>query len=269
MLPLSRRLRTHARDLTVIFPHSIRAALLAWLTGSRRRVGYRRMWRSPMLTDAVRPHMEHGKIVPVYMATEYLDLVAGLGCEDDGRGLELHAPEADVARVQAFLPDSGPIVALAPGAAFGPSKRWAPERFAAVADALHEQRGAHCILLTGPDEKDTRDAVLRAAKYPLVQCHTKQPTIARLKAVLSRVDLLVGNDSGPRHVAVAFGKPVVCVMGSTSPRYSDGPWEKGEVVRIDVDCGPCQEPVCATDHRCMTGISVERVLEAALRHLPD
>jgi heptosyltransferase-2 len=121
------------------------------------------------------------------------------------------------------------------------------------------------VLLTGPGEADTRAAVLKAVKFPLLEF--PGGGIPRLKAVLAEADLLVGNDSGPRHIAIAFGKPVVCVMGPTSPRYTDSPWEKGRVLRVEVDCGPCQKPVCATDHRCMTRISVDAVVEAALPFL--
>ena len=71
-------------------------------------------------------------------------------------------------------------------------------------------------------------------------CDDGSPSIAGLKAVISLLDALVCNDSGPRHVAVAFGVPTVCVMGPTAPVYSCGSYERGELVRIDVDCGPCQ-----------------------------
>ena len=81
--------------------------------------------------------------------------------------------------------------------------------------------------------------------------------------MISQLDLLIANDSGPRHVAVAFHVPTVCIMGPTSPRYTEGPYERGKVLRVDVDCGPCQKPVCETDHRCMTRIAVEHVVAAA------
>ena len=187
------------------------------------------------------------------------------GGKRDGLGPELAAPEALRAELAERFAGEGPLVALAPGAAFGPSKQWPAERFAALADHLHERRGARCVLLTGPGEEDTRRAVLAAARHPLLEC--PRQGLDMLKAAVSLADLLAGNDSGPRHVAVAFGKPVVCVMGPTSPAYTDGPWERGRVLRIDVDCGPCQQPVCATDHRCMTGISVDAVAEAALAAL--
>lgn len=263
MLRVARGLRDNARDLAVVFPHSFRAALFAFLTRSRRRVGYKRGVRGALLTDRVAPYTEDGKVAPVYMAKEYLDLVGILGCKDDGEGLELHADPSVVETVRGQLEGPGPWVGIAPGAAFGPSKMWPADRFARVADMLKEQAGAQCVLLTGPGEEELRDAIRTAAKAPLVSCDEGRPTLDILKAAISQLDLLVCNDSGPRHVAVAFKVPTVCVMGPTSPRYSEGPYEVGRVLRVDVDCGPCQKPVCDTDHRCMTGISPELVVEAA------
>jgi len=263
MLRAAWRLRHHARDISVIFPHSTRAALLARLAGSRRRIGYDREGRSFLLTDRVASYRENGRITPIYMAREYLDLVAALGCADDGRGLELHAAEEELAAVRRYLPGEGCVVGIAPGAAFGPSKRWPAERYAAVADRLASEWGACCVLLTGPGEEDTRAAVLGAARSRLIECHEGHPTIARLKATIAALDLLICNDSGPRHIAIAFKKPVICIMGPTSPRYTESPWEIGRVLRVDVDCGPCQQPICATDHRCMTRITADDVVEAA------
>jgi heptosyltransferase-2 len=265
LLSASWTVNEDAQDLAVVFPHSFRAALLARLARAKRRVGYNRDNRSWLLTDAPEPHRENGVVTPVYMAHEYLELVAPLGCADDGLGLELAADPAERAAVRERLAGDGPLVALAPGAAFGPAKRWPAERFAAVADALAARRGARCVLLTGPGEEETRAAVLAAVKRPLLEF--PGGGIARLKAVLAEADLLIGNDSGPRHIAIAFGRPVICVMGPTSPRYTDSPWEKGRLLRVDVDCGPCQKPICSTDHRCMTRIAADAVVEAALPFL--
>lgn len=261
----ARALAPAARDLAVVFPHSFRAALLARLTGAARRAGHDRNGRGFLLTDRVAPHRVDGRITPVYMAFEYLGVAEAAGGRRDDLGPELAASADPRAELAERFAGAGPLVALAPGAAFGPSKQWPADRFAALADRLHDRCGARCVLLTGPGEEDTRRAVLAAARHPLLEC--PRQGLDMLKAAVSMADLLVGNDSGPRHVAVAFGKPVVCVMGPTSPAYTDGPWERGRVLRIDVDCGPCQQPVCATDHRCMTGISVDAVAEAALAAL--
>ena len=262
-------LRRVRPDMAVLLPHSLRAALLARLSGAGRRVGYDRGGRRLLLTDPLPPHRENGEITPVYMAAEYLGLAESLGCQDDGAGLELAAAPEAVTQVCERLAGVGPVVGFAPGAAFGPSKRWPAERYAAVADRLAEECGARCVLLTGPGEEDTRREVMAAARTRFIDCDDGKPSVELLKAAISQLDLLVCNDSGPRHVAVAFGVPTVCIMGPTSPRYSNGPYEKGEVLRVDVECGPCQKPVCETDFRCMTQIGVEQATEAARRLLTD
>lgn len=261
------RLRPYARDLAVIFPHSFRAAALARLTGARRRIGHDRNGRGFMLTDRVAPYREDGRITPMYMGREYLELLAPLGCADDGEGLELAADADACAQVARVFTGNGPRVGIAPGAAFGPSKLWPAERYAHVADRLADEAGAQCLLLTGPGEEPVRDAVLAVAKTPLLRYDQERSSIALLKAAISQLHLLIGNDSGTRHIAVAFKVPAVCIMGPTSPNYSCGPYEKGHVLRVDVDCGPCQKPVCTTDHRCMTRITADHVIETALRLL--
>ncbi|MCH7909080.1 MAG: glycosyltransferase family 9 protein, partial [Candidatus Hydrogenedentes bacterium] len=145
-------LRSHSPELAVVFPHSFRAALLARMTGAGKIVGYARGGRSTLLSQRVEPHRVDGKITPVYMVEEYLDLVSALGCEVDGFGLELAADGRAVAAVREHLIGTGPFVGIAPGAAYGPSKRWSATRFAEVADELRETADARCVLLTGPGE---------------------------------------------------------------------------------------------------------------------
>ncbi|MBI2424682.1 MAG: lipopolysaccharide heptosyltransferase II [Candidatus Hydrogenedentes bacterium] len=265
---IGRTLAPHARDLCIVFPHSFRAALLARFTGSRQRLAYERGNRGILLTDTVAPHRENRRITPIFMAREYLELLAPLNCYNDFKGLELHAPPEDLAAVRAQLTPGRPTVGFAPGAAFGPSKRWPAERFAAVANELAQRTRAQFLLLTGPGEEDTRNAFLKALTVPVIEPQASRPTVARLKAAIACVDLLIGNDSGPRHIAIAFKKPVICIMGPTSPSYTENPQERGEVLRIDVDCGPCQKSHCVTgDHRCMMGVPVERAVTAALNCL--
>ena len=261
-------LKPAAADLAVIFPHSFRAALLAWFAGAQRRVGQARNGRSLLLTDRVQPYHENGRITPIYMTDEYLDLISILGCEDDQEGLELHAPPEAIETVRTHITGQGPLIGIAPGAGFGPSKQWYPDRFAQVADALAERIGARCVLITGPGEEKTRDTVRAAAHVPLISCDNDSPTPALLKATISQLDLLVCNDSGTRHVAVAFKVPTVCIMGPTSPRYSSGTYETGTIISANVDCAPCQKPTCKTDHRCMTRITPDIVIEAVLENLP-
>ncbi len=272
LLPLMRQakqLAPIAGDLTVVFPHSFRSALLARFIGSKQRIGYARDGRAPLLTQAPAPHMEGGHISPLYMTDEYLELVRAVGARDDGAGPELGLREDLAVRAASLLAGEGPLVAFAPGAAFGPSKRWMPEAYAEVADRLAERYGARCLLLTGPEEGDTREAMLCRARVPFVELPPEMESIGAMKALIAHCDLLICNDSGPRHIAVAFKKPVVCIMGPTSPAYTQGPYETGTVLRVDLECSPCQKPVCPLGHhRCMRDITPDQVVDAVASLLP-
>jgi heptosyltransferase-2 len=90
-----------------------------------------------------------------------------------------------------------------------------------------------------------------------------------LKPLVKRCDLLVTNDTGPRHYAVAFDVPVVVIMGPTDPRYTSSNLGKTTVIRIDLDCSPCHRKTCPTDHRCMTKITPEMVFEAGEKLLNE
>ena len=92
-----------------------------------------------------------------------------------------------------------------------------------------------------------------------------------LKSVVRRSSLMVTTDTGPRHFAVAFDVPAVVVMGPTDPRYTESNVDRTIVVREEVECAPCHLKVCPIDHRCMTWIETDRVIEAAedlLRRFP-
>jgi heptosyltransferase-2 len=82
---------------------------------------------------------------------------------------------------------------------------------------------------------------------------------------MKRCDLLITLDSGPRHFAVAFDKPVVVLMGPTSPRYTNCNLEKTVLLRVEnLDCVPCQLKKCPTNHECMTRITPDMVLRATI-----
>lgn len=268
MIRIARNIRKRYRvDTALILPHSFRAALLAWMSGAIRRVGLDRNGRRWLLTEPVVPKRDGNRIIPEYMVIEYLRLVEAAGGQADGAGPGLSISERARQRVSEVLPpDTSPVVALAPGAAFGPSKRWYPERFAATADQLAHTCGATCVLLTGPGEESIREAVRQAVRVPLVEI--QDGGIELLKAVIARADLLITNDSGPRHIAVALGTTVVCVMGPTSEDYTESPWEKGELIRTAVPCAPCQQPVCPLEHHaCMREITVDMVVNTARKWL--
>lgn len=263
----ARALRAERFDLGVILPNSFSSAWILWRAGVPRRLGYARNGRTLLLTDPVRPPREGGVILPAPMQRTYLDLVARLGCPVERADLALYVTPAERETMDARLEVLGlggarPLLAIAPGASFGSSKRYPPERFAAAADAFLEKHGGAAVLLPGPGEEAEARAVAGAMRGRAAVCWPPV-TLGPLKAALARSALLLTNDAGARHVAEALGVPQVVVMGPTDRRYGAMSERHAVVLRREVPCGPCHLKACPLDHRCMTGIGPEELAAAA------
>jgi heptosyltransferase-2 len=264
-----RLLRRNRYDLAVVLPNSFSSALLAFLSGAKRRIGYDRQNRGFLLTDPVPAPTENRKFVPQPMVDYYLKLCEQLGANPDSRKTELFVDSQSEQRADELFEKHGisrakPIVAINPGAAYGSSKLWDCGRFAQVADDLIERESCDVTLLGGPGEKEIAAEIAGTARSNLANLAEENVALDVLKSVIRRCDLLITVDSGPRHFAVAFDKPVVVLMGPTDPRYTNCSLEKTIVLRIDdLDCVPCHMKECPTDHECMTRITPDMVVHAA------
>ena len=269
MLDTAKRLRAGRYDLALLLTHSFRSALTAWLGRARVRVGHARGCRSLLLTDAVPwpgrpPRPEWCPKVKVYGS-----LLEYLGCEGaaDQRP-ELFTSAEDESRADTLLKNhardaSRALMALVPGAAYGASKLWAPERFAQAADELSRRRNMQAVVLTGPGEGAIgRDIASKMKESPIL-FREGEVSFGALKALVRRCALMICNDTGPRHVAIAYDVPVVALMGPTSPVVTESNYERTVIIRQDVPCGPCYLRACPTDHRCMELITPEMVVGAA------
>ncbi len=260
--------RREGYDLGIVLPNSFGSALQMFLAGPRRRLGYDVEVRGLLLTDKIRPAMNGPKRRPHPMPLYYLELLERIGIRRHGEHLELHVTEREAQACDAFLAENGVgagdlLVAINPGASYGPSKLWREDRFAEVGDALAQRHGARILVLCGPGEEGiARSIESRMAARPIGTSARPLP-LGLLKAVMRRVALLVTTDTGPRHFAVAFGKPIVCVMGPTDPLYTACNLERTIVVREEVECSPCMLKTCPIDHRCMERIGSDRVVAAA------
>ncbi len=215
------------------------------------------------------------KEFPVMPAIEYYNAIAvHLGAADPGWRMELPVSEADQAAADELLAGAEarrPRVMLNPGAAFGPSKLWSAERFAAVADELVRRRGAAIIINAAPTEKDVARAVAAAmresARGGLVNLAERANSLGLVKALLRRCDLLITNDTGARHLGAAMACAVVTIFGSTDLARTELHYDRERIVRADVPCSPCQKKICpnrdAELGRCMKAVTVEMVLAAA------
>ncbi len=264
------RLRRARVDLAVLFTNSFRTALVAWLGGCRRRVGYLRVVRGPLLTERLEPVRDaRGKLLPSPVVDAYNRLAEAAGCPRPSHRLELFTTARDEAAAEAVWQQAGfadwpEVVCLNPGAAFGSAKCWPVEHFAALARALADRRGSGVLVLCGPGERDLARRIAGLAGRPGVVSLADHPlSLGLTKACVRRADLLITTDSGPRHFAAAFDRPVVTLFGPTHIAWTETYHPKAVHLQKKVDCGPCQRRVCPLDHRCMTTLTPTEVFAAA------
>jgi heptosyltransferase-2 len=276
---LAARLRARKFDLAVVLPNSFKSALICKMAGINRIVGYDRDGRGFLLSDKLLPVKENGKFTPTPIVKYYLGLSKYLGADDRDLKLELFITEsekreADHALLRAGLNpqnaqpvparrDLAPLILLNPGAQYGEAKCWLPEYFARLADQFIDELGATVLISSAPRERVIVEAINRHMKHAAVDLARAGCTLGALKEIVRRCDLMVTNDTGPRHIAAAFGVPVVTIFGPTHPEWTEIYFEKERKVSIPVFCGPCQKKICPLDHRCMIRLSPGMVFETA------
>ncbi|MFZ5453394.1 MAG: lipopolysaccharide heptosyltransferase II [Thermodesulfobacteriota bacterium] len=248
-------------DLGLSLPNSWEAALGLWLAGAETRLGYATQGRGLLLNLAVTGMDSLAGLHTVYYL---LGVLQGLGGVDFIVSPRLYLRDDEVQEAAALLKTSqgqGPWVGLSPGAAFGPAKRWPPERFAALGQELQAEFGARLVLLGGPEDRETAAKVKE--RLPGALDLVGRTTLRQALGVLTRLSLLITNDSGLMHAAAALGAPQVALFGSTDPTATGPFTDRATVLRHPLPCSPCFKRTCDLDYRCLLDISVPEVLDAA------
>jgi heptosyltransferase-2 len=275
-------------EAALLLPNSFQSALMVARAGVPERWGYRTDWRALLLTRAV-PRAPSGMHQVAYYQrlVRELDFPNGAAAPRIDVTAGLRDTGASVLR-QAGWDGQMPLVALAPGAAFGSAKRWPPRAFAELAAGLAEE-GIGIVLVGAAADLDTVGDVLHGpsgrATFFNVAGRTDVPTLA---GVLVNCRALVANDSGALHLAAALGVNVTAVFGPTDERLTapvasesspepratskddlraTSPEPRATVLMHPVWCRPCMLRECPLDHACMQGIGVPRVLDATRRML--
>lgn len=247
-------------DMAFILHRSFTRALLTFLAGIKERIGYPTKNRGPLLTRTIGLPEEE-----VHKVEYFLGLARGSGIKVHETSYEFFVQDADRQSVEKFLKrhsvaDEDRLIVLCPGGNW-PPKRWPKENFAKLADMLTEGLNAK-IVLSGAkkDIELVEDIKGMMKKVPIISCG--ETTLKELGALLERSDLVVANDSGPMHLAVAMKSNVIALFGPTSPGLT-GPYGKGsyKVMWKTEECEvPCYDVTC-TDNRCMKLITVEEVFK--------
>ena len=259
-------LRLEHFDAAILLQNAFDAALLAWLAGIPRRIGYSRDARGWLLTQAI-PVPEPGDI-PRHERFYYLELLRRAGLIErfpETRAIRLdgidQSRSAGITHL-ARLGISGTTVGVSPGAAYGNAKRWLPERFAAVARSL----GPSAVLLFGSaGERTLCETVAEDLRRHGIDVRNMagETTLRQFIDLAAACRLFLTNDSGAMHVASALGVPTVAVFGATDDTTTGPTGEFARVAREHAECSPCLLRECPIDHRCMTAVTVERTAAVA------
>lgn len=250
----------HARDFdsALLLQNAFGAAVVVKLAGIPRRIGYDRDARGWLLTDAI-PVPRPGEIPP-HESYYYLELLRR------ARFIETPLPDEPFIRLTGYRRAPESVVGISPGAAYGGAKRWLPDRFAAAAIRIARETSSSVIVFGTPQERDICAQVTAAIAAEGVAATNKagETSMAEFLDLVSRCRAMLTNDSGSMHIASALGVPTVAVFGATNHVTTGPTGPLARVVREPVSCSPCLKRECPIDHRCMTGVSAERVAATAL-----
>ena len=261
-------IRKLSPDMAVVLPNSIRSVLPIRLAGVRKIYGYRRSGRSFLLSGGPRPRRQGGKIEPIPMVDYYLEIARWMGLKIPAEtSPKLYTKDSIEEKADQLLCSFGIapdelLVGINPGASFGSSKCWPAEHFARTAELIKQEFDCKIILFVGPGEEGIASAIESRTNSELINTSNDKIDLELLKPLIRRCSLLITNDTGPRHYAVALDVPVVVIMGPTDPGYTASNLENTIVLRQDLPCSPCHKKQCPTDHRCMRDITPEMVLQA-------
>ncbi len=255
----AQQLRKHGYVDAYVLPNTLKFALIPWLAGIAKRVGYVGEMRYGLLNVLFR----HDKKSPLPMVPFYAALAgSGHGADVPRPVLTLSTTQIDVALHTAGLSDAARVVVFAPGAEFGSAKRWPTTHFAQLALTIaQEDSGAHIVILGSAKDREVGDEIV--ARAPAVINLAGTTSLSEAIALIAHADAVVSNDSGLLHIASALNRKIVAIYGPTDPLHAPPFSDASVSLFLGLDCAPCRQRECPLGHhRCMQDMSPQRVLQA-------
>ena len=263
----AKQLAAEHGDAVLLLRNSMRAALWTAAARIRERWGFAAYFRSPLLTRAV--------MAPsgLHQAEYYQRLVHALGFPNRSMAPRITVPAALREAAAGALREAGwngdsPLVALAPGAAYGGAKRWPSKRFAGLARALAGDGVQPVLIGTAADRAAAADVERGfAGEGRSLLSLVGRTDVPALAGVLAICRALITNDSGAMHLAAAAGTRVTAVFGPTDERATRPLGDGHQIVTAPAWCRPCMLRECPLDHGCMRGVEATAVIAAWRRSL--
>jgi lipopolysaccharide heptosyltransferase II len=254
-LSLIREVRRRRYDLVIDLFGNPRSALVTYFSGARYRVGYRFKWRQYCYNVVIEPRGGE-----VHNTQFNLDALRAIGVPIQDESVVFPIDDVSEEFAERFFREvkGTLVVALNPGGGWY-TKRW--QKFAELGDVLVEKHNTTIVLLWGPGEQTTAEAIQQKMKHAAMLI--PRTSLKQLAAILKRCTALVTNDSGPMHIAAAVGTPVVAIFGPTNPKLQGPVGDYHIVVRNErIDCLGCNLTKCPIGNPCMEELSVADVAHA-------
>jgi len=260
---LARDLKKYHFDAAILLQNAFEAAFISFLAGIPFRIGYNTDARQLLLTHPVSCTNEVKK---KHQTEYYLNILRGIGVEEDNRDLYLKLDQRDRFRAEKILSEQHPfpgdkIIGINPGATYGPAKQWPLDRYARLADRIQAFTERPVIIFGGPKDINLGRYISQRMQHRPIDLSGKT-SLGEAMALIEKCALFITNDSGLMHVAAALDVPLLAVFGSTNPVTTGPLGRHSRIVRAPLECSPCLRPECPKGHlNCMDLISVERVFD--------
>ena len=266
------QLRQQGYDEAILLPNSLKSALIPWFAGIPTRTGWRGEMRFGLLNDIRLLDKKRYPLMVERFIALGLPACAALPEALPAPALQIAPDSLAQALADYELKTDRPVLALCPGAEFGPAKRWPEGHYAAVAKARAEAGWQVWLFGSEKDQpvaEDIRNSLPEALQSQCINL-AGRTRLAEAVDLLSVADAVVSNDSGLMHIAAALERPLVVVYGSTSPQFTPPLNQNKAIISTGIECSPCFKRECPLGHlRCLKELMPEKVLEALDQLAPN
>ena len=258
-IQIGKQLRSGEYDQSIVLPNSWKSALIPFFANIPLRTGYLGEARWGLLNDV--RNLDKKKLTMTVQRFVALGLP-----KNEQYPPEYSVPEFKIEKsnqkkvIEKFqITLSDKIIAICPGAEYGPAKRWPVEHYAELVNQKLAQGWSAWIF--GSDKDKVVAGQINLLAENACQDFSGRTTMAEAVDLMSMVEVVVTNDSGLMHVAAALNKKIIAIYGSSDPGFTPPLNSAAKVIDLNLDCSPCFKRECPLGHtHCLTEISPQHVL---------
>ena len=264
----ARSLRAEKYDQAIVLPNSFKSALLPFLAKIPKRTGWRGEMRYLLLNDLRVGVAKFPSLVQRFLFLGLASESRNLAPEDAKRvfmheqylpQLRTTAENIETALQRLHLSRPRRLLAICPGAEYGPAKRWPVEYFAELIKTVAPHWDVW--LLGSERDRVITDEIQKLSGNLGVNLAGKT-NLAEVVDLLSLAAVVITNDSGLMHIAAALDKPLIAIYGSSSPQFTPPLTDKAQIVTLNLPCSPCFQRTCPLGHlRCLRDLTPEVIVK--------